>query len=238
MKSGIKAMNKLCSIALIAFLVQCGCSTQIVGTGGASETVAIVVTDNRLSGTISIQDDPAGALKNSEYFVGVYDTVFIPLLPDSNANFRDTTAFPDAAFSFTNLRTGTYNLYIQNRASKKALFLASIAIPAPTQNTREGTLKPCGSISGVIYQLPDSVRTDTTTIPPAWVFVNGSPFLCISNQIGHYMLSDIPEASYRLSILIKDRNDIKGYGPTYTDRNPVIVQEGEDKSYTVFYTKQ
>jgi hypothetical protein len=236
MKSGIKAMNKLCSIALIAVLAQFGCSTQIVGTGGASETVAIVVTDNRISGAISIQDDPAGALNNSEYLVGVYDTAFLPLHPDSNANFRDTTAFPDADFSFTGLRTGTYNLYIQNRASKKALFLASIALPARTQNTREGTLKPCGSISGVIYHLPDSAGTDTTTFPLAWVFVTGSPFLSISNQVGHYMLSDIPEGSYRLSILSNVRNDIKGYAPTYTDRNPLILQEGEDLSHTVFYT--
>lgn len=234
----LKSGNLLFAVVLALL----ACTPRITDSGGASETVAVVMEGSRISGTISLQNGSPDQAGNAMYFVGVYDTSYLPLFFTSDSNFRDTvTAAPTIQFSFDNLQPGKYNLYVLNKSSLKALFMRSLTIPTPSQTTRDGVLKSPGSLTGTLYHAPDSGNADTLTTPYANVFIIGSPFLCLSNQNGRFALFDIPEGSYMLSAYILQDSTVDSTNiitQIYTDDHTYELNVGEEKTHIDIYTDQ
>jgi hypothetical protein len=174
------------AIAASCAAVCCLCSgNQLAGNSSQTGNNGIVVSvlSQTISGTTA-----AGAK------ISVYAQNYRPYA--SPAGFCDsTTANDSGAFVLPNLPQGYVNVYVRNSTDGATAFLRHIPVSADSLYTYADTLDSLeqpGFISGA------ATDTSGALLALSYVFVDGSPFYCVTKNNGDFLLGPLPAGSYTL----------------------------------------
>lgn len=185
----------ICIISMVSILSRCG--TDPVGdTGGASETVAIIVTDSMLYGSaVTITEDDE-VLANPSVVVSLYEADFLPIFSDNVNNFTNTTSSDtNGEFSFRHNGVGYYSIHAKDVVTGRSLFIDSIWVRQGEYDSVNATFDDGGSVSGAIFVI-DSITSDTVTAANYSVFITGSPFLTVTDIQGRFTFDTLPRGDY------------------------------------------
>lgn len=194
MKSYVQ--NILCLFIGAILLNHCGLD-HTVDSGGASETIAIVVTDSVIYGEATIvSEDGDSGIQGLD--VKLYAVGYLPFFPNTPNNFYDSTLSDEnGEFRFSNINTGCYNIFAANTLTGKSVFIDSIVISGGVNDTVYDSLTIPGGISGHIYSI-SSNSGDTSIAVLYNVFIFGSQFLENTDSNGAFLLDSIPKGYYTL----------------------------------------
>ncbi len=188
-------------IALVGFTLWLsgGCGTgPVVDTGGASETVSIIITDTAFYGKTSIIDDEGVVSVNSFVDVHFYESDFLPIFPSSVNNITSSTASDsNGEFLMRHKGAGYYSIYAKDIISRKALFYDSIEVSEGELDTIEAAFDPVSTISGFV-SVVDTGNGDTTQVSEYYIYVTGTPFLTITGNLGAFSLDTLPQGNYAI----------------------------------------
>ena len=195
-----RIIHMLVTVLMVCILHNCGVGP-VGDTGGASETIAIMVTDTVLSGRATrISADSVG-IANTDVIVSAYALDYLPFMTRSANNFTISSAADVQGEFRCDLRgAGYYNVYVKDTHTGKSLFIDSIPVSQGSRDTIYDTLSYGGSMRGTVYFV-DSSRADTSGAFNYYVFITGSPFVTRTDPLGTFFLDTLPEARYTIKTL-------------------------------------
>ena len=194
MKSYVQ--NILCLFLSIIVLNHCGFD-HTADSGGASETIAIIVTDSMIYGEAAmVSEDGDSAIEGLE--VKLYVCDYLPFFPNTPGNFYDSTLSDEnGEFRFLNISNGCYNIFAANTLTGKSVFIDSIFVSGGVNDTVYDSLTIPGGVSGNVYSISGSTG-DTSAAVLYSVFVFGSQFFVNTDSNGAFLLDSIPRGYYTL----------------------------------------
>lgn len=156
------------SIIVVCFLLsmcRCSCTTDISGGGGSETTNSI---------TVCIKENKISGMAASNAHVELYCDTFNPIestLPDS----LKVTTNPEGRFVFTNITSGTYNVYSFYDSADvfpRSVFITTLKVPADTL-VKDFYSAP--SSLQVIFSQDSNVKFPVT-LSSVQFYLQGSPF--------------------------------------------------------------
>jgi len=197
---------KMFGLVLLALCI--GCSTSVISGGGASETVAVSVFDNTISGKI-ITGYQQFAFN---YQLKLYPTDFVPD-GTQNDRMKEITIDNELVFSCTT-GSGLYNLIITNVHSTYNVIFQEVFVGDSSKYSGEKELTQPGSIC---------IGSDTLT--DVFFFILGTPFFGSSKRNKTVNLEGIPAGDYEMMAIL--------YGGR--DSNPDVI---DYKSFSIKSNKE
>lgn len=196
-----------------------GCGTaQVVDTGGASETVSIIITDTVFYGKALITDNDEIVSVNSFVDVHFYESDFLPMFPLSDKNITSSTATDiSGEFSIRHTGVGYYSIYSKDAITGKTLFCDSVEVLKGKLDTIEAVFDIACTISGSV-SVVDTASNDTTKVSKYYVYAIGTPFWTTTGSLGAFLLDTLPKGSYL----------IKAFNMTQVDTS--LINEIEEKN--------
>jgi len=192
MKSYVQ--NILCLFFSILVLNHCGIN-DTADSGGASETIAVVVTDSIIYGeAVMVTEDGDYGIEGLG--VKIYTCDYQPFFPNTPSNFYDSTLSDEnGEFIFTDIHTGFYNIFAANTLTGNSVFIDSIFVSAGVNDTVYDSLTIPGGISGHVYSISGSTG-DTSAAALYSVFAFGTQFFVNTDANGAFLLDSIPRGYY------------------------------------------
>jgi hypothetical protein len=193
-------MNRATAVARILLMalavIATRCSMNVAG-GNSSQTGNAGMVVAAMAGTISGTTAP-----NAQ--VSVYAENYRPYA--SLPGFADSTVANDTGtFALANLPQGYCDLLVHDALNGKSAFVEHIPVfPDSSFTDTVKVLESPGYISGI--------ATDTAGSPLAlsYVFAGGSPFYCVANNAGGFLLGPLPAGRYTIGMYANLKVDISG----------------------------
>lgn len=187
----------ICILGIVGMFYSCGVGPE-ADTGGASETVAIIITDSAFYGQATIITEDNVGLVNPYVTVSLYEADYLPFFSGTINNFTNSTSSDsNGEFAFNHKGIGYYNLYAKDVVSGKSLFFDSVEVLQGEVDTIEAQFNETGGITGTIFII-DSISGDTVNADDHYVFIMGSPFLALTDLQGAFSLDTLSEGSYTI----------------------------------------
>lgn len=167
------------------------CTSNIAGTETTNgDGFTITASTNYIEGTA-----PNG------FMVELYSSDFYP---HTNKGYKkSTTIDSNMIYKFTNLESGTYNLYCHSVTNDTSVFIQKIHIDELNgTNTDTIDFTTTGSVSGNL------IDTNSEPIQNAHVYIIGSPFYTVTNNSGSYTINEIPAGSYKIEFIYEYRDEL------------------------------
>ncbi len=187
-------------ISIVSILSRCGIDP-VGDSGGASETVSIIVTDSVLYGkAVTITEDDE-ILVNPLVSVSLYEADFLPIFSEAVNNFSKTTVSDtNGEFTFRHNGAGYYNVCAKDIVTGRSLFIDSIMVRQDERDSVGAAFDDGGQVSGKIYAI-DTLISDTVPAFKFHVFIIGTPFLSITDIQGVFSLDSIPQGAYVVKVV-------------------------------------
>ncbi len=189
------------AICIVNILSRCGIDP-LGDSGGASETVSIIVTDSVLYGkAVTITEDDE-VLVNPSVTVSLYEADFLPIFSSEAVNnFTNTTVSDtNGEFTFRHIGAGYYNVYAKDVITGRVLFIDSLWVRQNERDSVGAAFDDGGRVSGNIYAI-DTLTSDTVPAFKFQVFVAGTPFRSITDIQGAFSLDSIPQGAYAVRVV-------------------------------------
>ncbi|MCI0473255.1 MAG: hypothetical protein L0Y76_06715, partial [Ignavibacteria bacterium] len=137
---------------IVFILHQCGVGP-VTDSGGASETIAVFVTDSIVYGKVAAKTE-SGDSAMQGVTVKLFDKNYLPFYPNSDFNFYDSAISNEFGdFSFSIIKQGLYKIYAQNTLAGRSAFIDSIIIRDSINDTVYDSLVDPGNVSGQVYSV-------------------------------------------------------------------------------------
>jgi len=191
-----KRIQGILQMFILVFLMhRCGVGP-VTDSGGASETIAVIVTDSGVIGNVFAKKE-SGDSAMQGVTVKLFDKNYLPFYPNSNFNFYASAISDEFGdFSFSIIKQGLYKIYAQNTLAGRSAFIDSIIIRDSIIDTVYDSLVDPGNVSGQVYSVLSN--NDTIAAPYYHVFILGTPFRSRTGATGAFLLNSIPEGYYTL----------------------------------------
>ncbi len=193
----IKQMRNIAWLACVgAVFHQCGVGP-VGDTGGASETVAIVINGLTITGETKKKTEDNIEQSNPDVLLQIYDNDFLPypyFLNSLNNITKSTVSDSSGVFQFTDMREGIYNLLGKDVASGKSVFISNIKVGSGINDTIAGMFSYPGSIGGSVRII--TATSDTVAAVGYDVFIPGTPFKTAADSGGAFQLDTLPRGEY------------------------------------------
>lgn len=172
-------------LMLLLLLLFVGCGKDMAdGNGSASETIAIVINDSSISGTISIEE--GAPLRVSFY---PYDYV-PPEVGITSTKGIETITVVDTHFISNEITGGVYNLLIEDTQRGAMAFVDSIAIGRAATDTIKVELIEPVELWGRITHKSDFL---------SYIIAVGTPFYTDVNSENGFYFPVLPTGKHRFA---------------------------------------
>jgi hypothetical protein len=173
--------------AVLITLTSCSRSTAVApppGGSGTETTAAITMADS-----LRVRLDGVSQNVKIQVFASSYS-------PHSRLGYADSAIGTcPGAVALKLPDTGVYSIYIVEMDSGRSLFVDTLP-PSGSADTVLDTLKTPGGFSGTV--VGDSAAAGPR--PFYYVFIQGSPFLSLTDTAGAFSLDRVPAGTYWLSV--------------------------------------
>ena len=179
--------NLLLTLLTMVVVWKCAPTSSVSSGGGASETVATVVPhQNGIK--VSVVADDAFIVT-----VFIYQEAFSP---KDTEYYRDTALLSDRVneWLIPELSESIYHVFVIDSVKGEAVFFRCDNSRSDSMRHQSKNLAAFGTLSGTVSLIFRSGGTE-----PAVgynVYIQGSPFVSVTDDHGGYMLSGIPEGEY------------------------------------------
>jgi hypothetical protein len=176
--------------ACILFFGQCT-NSPLGGGGGGSETInaKIIIEDTtaRLSRTIGSENTVEVYIVNDLY------------RPYERYGLADSvTLFSDSGAQWTAPSSGKFNFFLFSQQRGLGAFINEKKLERGIRDTVTCTMKKCRQLAGIIQK--------ATAASPYLLYIQGSPFFCVSDSQRRFSLPTIPGGSYTVRTRSIDRS--------------------------------
>jgi hypothetical protein len=199
------------SVYIIAAIITTCVVNPASDTGGASETVAVIITDSTFSGSVKNLDDNGEPVANTRLLISVYAIDYLPLILSDKLNFTISTATNQSgAFTIKHRGPGLYNLYLRDTASGFSTFIDSVVVTRNILDTIVDSLAAGMVVGGALF-LVDSIQLDTTKAVRYRLVIAGTGFSCRTDSSGLFSFGTLPQGSYNVKTLSSSTSDSIGW---------------------------
>ncbi|NLD99496.1 MAG: carboxypeptidase regulatory-like domain-containing protein [Fibrobacter sp.] len=228
------------------FVIFSGCNTGVVNNGSGTLTtngVCIISAGGSLSGYFFTLDamgmDGEAIMQNPPVSIRIFDNGYRPydlhgfskiIVPDSNGTFQCDSLVP-----------GLYNVFGYDTIESQCFFLKEI--PVATAGSEQTFRKSFSAGSTITGTVRDSTELN---VDKKGVYIIGSPFFCITDSTGSFLLTQVPPGVYTIKAdyFVPSNSDdirytrIKGSKPItsivdtlimYTDSVTVEIDTGKSE---------
>lgn len=183
----------------VIFIVTYCTNNVITDSGGASETIAIVIIGSNIYGEATKLSEENIESANPDVIVSLFEIDYLPFpfLELNVNNFTNkTSSVINGEFQFTNVKTGYYNIYAKDTITGKAVLFDSIAVFRGVEDTIYDSLTYPGSFAGYVNII--SSNNDTSNAVGYDVYIPGSHFATVTDIDGAYSLDSLPVGWYNV----------------------------------------
>ncbi len=151
--------------------------------GGGSETInaTVIVSDTNARFDVDIKS-------GSSLTIRIYSDRYKPY---ERTGFADSLLSDSAAsIAWRAPASGDYNFIMSTDPSKKAAFISGVRLGYGIRDTIVCGMKKCIAFKGAIQS--------GNAASPYLLFIQGSPFFCISDTARRFVMADLPSGCYFL----------------------------------------
>jgi hypothetical protein len=233
----IACVKRAVYLLIIPVLVNYCTNSVVSDTGGASETIAIIINNSTIHGKVAKHSEN-GQSAMPGLHIKIYEDDYITFVDSASINFVDSTVSDsNGEFRFTGIKTGNYNLYAQNMESGNSVFIESIVMSG-SSDTLYDTLTTPGSLSGIVKTVKvvvDSLNDslfDTASASLYDVYIPGSPFVSAAGTDGDFIMNSISKGMYNV-LSMRAQSYIDSSSWNSMDSIISVINNAQGKAVTV-----